>query len=40
MSRIWTFFNTHMHELAEDIDKVVSVVMENEDGKCSYMECI
>lgn len=41
-----TFFNTHMHELAEDTDKfnkaegaickAVSVVMENEGGKRSY----
>ncbi|MBP5577959.1 MAG: hypothetical protein J6X56_00535 [Ruminococcus sp.] len=41
-----TFFNTHMHELAEDTDKfnkaegaickAVSVVMENDGGKRSY----
>lgn len=41
-----TFFNTHMHELAEDTDKfnkaegaickAVSVVMENEGGRRSY----
>ena len=41
-----TFFNTHMHELAEDMDKfnkadgtvgkAVSVVMENEGGKRSF----
>lgn len=45
-SGIRTVFNTHMHELAENADKIsssagsgfgaVSVVMESEDGKRSY----
>ena len=46
---IRTVFNTHMHELAENADKIsgsagsgfgaVSIVMENDDGKRSYKIC-